>query len=346
MSLQHQKMELSQMPLADDIQAISDTIYSYRLGEVDPLTPEHVERWLSQFDIMSRPILASELRHIFSTYYLSKDKFIELTRSFLSHSSICGNDNGTSFLRRASFMDIQRNGGSQDALLEILQQTINQTHPLARLNINTHSDHYIYLDDFIFSGSRAVNDITAAILEQELNNCRITLVQYGYYLAGQWQIGQRLSNVLRPRNITIDYLQYNPYKLENRLRYKNNSDVLWPTTNLTDPAVTDYIRQKCSQQEYRGLPGSNRVFSSDANRQLLESEFTSKGVAILSNYLNPSPVLRPLGFSTFRTLGFGSMLFTYRNCPNNTPLCFWWGNRDRLGEFGEWYPLFERATYE
>jgi hypothetical protein len=36
------------------------------------------------------------------------------------------------------------------------------------------------------------------------------------------------------------------------------------------------------------------------------------------------------------TLGFGSTLVTFRNCPNNCPLAFWAGY--------PWYPLFQRKT--
>ena len=33
--------------------------------------------------------------------------------------------------------------------------------------------------------------------------------------------------------------------------------------------------------------------------------------------------MRPLGYHNLRTLGFGSMFITYRNCPNNCPLALW-----------------------
>jgi hypothetical protein len=36
------------------------------------------------------------------------------------------------------------------------------------------------------------------------------------------------------------------------------------------------------------------------------------------------------------TLGFGSLIVTFRNCPNNTPLALWAGD--------PWYPLFPRIT--
>jgi hypothetical protein len=39
---------------------------------------------------------------------------------------------------------------------------------------------------------------------------------------------------------------------------------------------------------------------------------------------------------TLVTLGFGSLIVTYRNCPNNAPLALWVDH--------PWYPLFPRTT--
>ncbi|WP_449265039.1 phosphoribosyltransferase-like protein, partial [Escherichia coli] len=51
---------------------------------------------------------------------------------------------------------------------------------------------------------------------------------------------------------------------------------------------------------------------------------------------NLSATQRPLGHITLDTLGFGSLIVTFRNCPNNAPLALW------VGE--PWYPLFPRTT--
>ncbi len=45
---------------------------------------------------------------------------------------------------------------------------------------------------------------------------------------------------------------------------------------------------------------------------------------------------RPLGHTSLEALGFGSMIVTFRNCPNNAPLALWVG--------APWYPLFPRTT--
>ena len=91
----------------------------------------------------------------------------------------------------------------------------------------------------------------------------------------------------------------------------------------------------------------HELFSSEEGRQLLEREFLLAGVKILSKCKNPGPSLRPLGFSPFG-LGFGSLIVTFRNCPNNCPLALWWGDpeADETSPLNKWYPLFPRKTYE
>ena len=46
--------------------------------------------------------------------------------------------------------------------------------------------------------------------------------------------------------------------------------------------------------------------------------------------------IRPLGFSLMKTLGFGSPVVSFNNCPNTAPLALWAGD--------PWYPLFPRRA--
>ena len=77
---------------------------------------------------------------------------------------------------------------------------------------------------------------------------------------------------------------------------------------------------------------------------MLESEFVIAGAKIRAMAENPNPSMRPLGYSPFG-VGFGSMIATYRNCPNNCPLAIWWGNPKATAGALHWYPLLQRETY-
>ena len=75
-------------------------------------------------------------------------------------------------------------------------------------------------------------------------------------------------------------------------------------------------------------------FSSEEGRDVLEQELLVAGAKIRDLCPQLNKYQRPLGNMILETLGFGSTIVTFRNCPNNAPLAFWAGN--------PWYPLFER----
>ena len=102
--------------------------------------------------------------------------------------------------------------------------------------------------------------------------------------------------------------------------------------------MKQYVEAMTHQPTLRapGHGGSNSLFSSEEARNLLEQEFLKAGVKIRQECPNLGDTQRPLGHSTLVTLGFGSLLITFRNCPNNAPLALWVGD--------PWYPLFPRTT--
>lgn len=129
-------------------------------------------------------------------------------------------------------------------------------------------------------------------------------------------------------------------ELEDRKTYIVDADVLRPTSIPADPAVRSYI------QPFKYAPilrtgtslGQARVFASDAGRNLLEQELLKAGVQIRRQSPRLGLYQRPLGNMLLETLGFGSTLVTFRNCPNNCPLALWAGD--------PWYLLFPRKTNE
>lgn len=129
--------------------------------------------------------------------------------------------------------------------------------------------------------------------------------------------------------------------------------MLWPTRevlgNSTISTYASEIESAGQKLNYRDdSTHLSRFFTSQNNRKILEKEFLLAGLKIRTYSSNPSRALKPLGFSPFEGFGFGAMVFTYRNCPNNCPLALWWGNpkAEKTHPFSKWYPLMERKTYE
>jgi hypothetical protein len=112
--------------------------------------------------------------------------------------------------------------------------------------------------------------------------------------------------------------------------------VLRPTKIPDDQPTKDYVATLKFPPVLRppGSVGGLKIFSSDANRELMEQQMLLKGVYIRTVSPHLKDYARPLGNMVLSTLGFGSTIVTFRNCPNNVPLAFWAGD--------PWYPLFPR----
>jgi hypothetical protein len=205
---------------------------------------------------------------------------------------------------------------------------------------------FIYLDDVMFSGNRVGNDLERWINEKAPNVAHVHVIVVAWHTLGQYLVKRKLDSVVEKsgKKITIKY--WRCLTVENQKAHKDNSEVLWPTIAPNVAEVVNYMALPSKYPFEPRRPGPNAIepFSSEAGRQVLESEFFIAGARIRAMSENPKPSIRPLGFSPFG-VGFGSMLATYRNCPNNCPLAMWWGDPDATSGALHWYPLLQREGY-
>ena len=112
--------------------------------------------------------------------------------------------------------------------------------------------------------------------------------------------------------------------------------------------VLEYIRTKLNDVNNDNsppifrpeeLPLEETFFSSKENRNKFEKIILDKGLELLQKVKkeNPDPRKRPLGHTvqSHKTLGTGTLFFTWRNISNTCPIVFWW---DVSGH--NWIPLF------
>jgi hypothetical protein len=94
------------------------------------------------------------------------------------------------------------------------------------------------------------------------------------------------------------------------------------------------------------VPARETLFSSPAAREVVERTFMRAGAYIVSLPANPKVQMRPLGYEYLESLGFGSVVVTYRNVANNCPLALWWGDPSKPPShpLSKWYPLFPRRV--
>ena len=287
-------------------------------------------KWISQFDENVQLPILRELDHIFKFTYVSKDKVLQLLRQIAGNFSC-------DFWREAHILNIQRNGRSQFEIRKLLRQILRDQCGYDIDYRGSAGGDFVYLDDAIFTGERVINDLSYWMRNQTVENATLYIMVIALHELGRYWIEQNENRFKSGKQIDVRIHGLGEHVFENRLLYRDRSDVLWPTAEVYSD---DSFQPR--QPTYR----VSRFFSSEQGRQLLERAFWDAGRKIQNFANEPNPMLKPLGFSPFNP-GFGSMFITYRNCPNNCPLALWYGNPEYSPNhpLGRWYPLFPRKTY-
>lgn len=318
------------------LSSIAKTIADYREGDFDTSTPDHVDRWVTQFDIAVQLPILREMDHVLKKTYFSRERTTRFMTGLLNTKKLVG-DNPCTFWKGVKFLEIQHSGASQREMLALYSKVLEKECGFSVDGCGSDPQAFVYLDDAIFSGGRVSFDLTQWIAndapdEADLHIVVIATHEGAYY----WKNKIAAARETYGKKINIKW--WHRIKLEDRKKYTDSSDVLRPVTIPTDPAVQAYANALRYSPKLRnaGQVGEIGVFSGDAGRQVLEQEFLRVGVSIREQcpYLNEYQ--RPLGNMLLDTLGFGSLIVTFRNCPNNAPLALWAGN--------PWYPLFPRTT--
>jgi hypothetical protein len=330
----------------DDLLAsIAVTIKTYRQGELAEPSTTHVDRWARQFAATDQLPFLREIDHVMRQTFLTKHTVTEFLSNLVRNEQLAGK-NPSAYWARANVLQIQKAGQSQKEMVKLFAKTLREQCGLKLATCGAPNGDYVYLDDVLFTGSRVASDLESWIASNAPSNALVHVIVIALHTGGHWYItANRLRKAIAASGKTITLKFWRMVELENRKNRKDESDVLWPAVVPADSPVQAYV---ASEQRFplvlRNKGGKFKIFSSEAGREMLEREFLIAGVKIRSMTSSPKAVVRPLGFSNFG-VGFGSMIATYRNCPNNSPLAMWWGDPTATSGPLNWYPLISRKTY-
>lgn len=326
---------------------ICNVVIDYRRGEVPPPSPRHVARWVEQFaDSLQEPLLCAILGILEKSYF--SERRIRKFFDSIVQSEMIGDEAPVSFWRESNFLHIQRKGSSQTEFLDLFSLIL-----LRRLGFPVEAcggspSRYIYLDDFIFSGNRIKEDLLRWLDETDSDSGEVHVIVIAAHALGAYFFRRDFEQKCKDLRKSIDLFIWNELSLENRKSYADRSDVLWPSHIPEDECVQNVIEM---ENKFPFAPrtgeslGQNELFRNNEGRTLLEEQFLVAGARMRARCSNPSTMMKPLGYSPFG-LGFGAVVCSYRNCPNNAPLALWWGMPD-AGEdspLSHWYPLLPRRT--
>lgn len=319
------------------LQSIATIAADYRSGEIAAPTAAHVDRWVRQFpENAQQPILA-EMEHVLGKSYFPKQFVLQFLKNLVVNNDLAGADPCT-FWQGVQFLDIQGGGNSQKDLLRLFSEALYSTCGLTIADCGASPHSYLYLDDFVFSGGRVGSDVADWINQSAPATARVIIVVIGYHRLGQWFAGKDIKNAAAAAGKSVTVTWWRAVEFEDRKAYMRVSDVLRPTFIPVDAATQAYVNGLGQEPILRmpGHVGALGLFSGEEGKSLLEQEFLKAGVRIRAICPHLNIYQRPLGNIRLKMVGFGSMVVTYRNCPNNAPLAVWAGN--------PWYPLFPRKT--
>jgi hypothetical protein len=332
------------------LESIAQRIADYRDGEIAAPSPDHVNRWVRQFDKDVQLPILREVDHVLSKTYIPKAGVETFLVHIVKNKDLCGSQS-RAFWKTATLLDIQQGGSSQKDMLGVFGEHLGQHCGLKISACGAEGGPFIYFDDIIFSGLRVLNDLRAWLTNGAPKKATVHVIVMAYHRYGQYYADRELKKAATAAGKAVSLHWWRCIEVEDRKSYTNSSKVLRPAAIPVDPLAQEYVRNLEDAGYAPNLRRPGRTpkdgpFSGEEGRHLLEQRFLLAGLRIRSFCDNPNDIMRPLGFSGLKTLGFGALVMTYRNCPNNCPLALWWGDPEasKSHPFSKWYPLLPRKV--
>jgi hypothetical protein len=325
----------------DLLSSIASTTADYREGDLAAPNPAHVDRWIKQFDAAVQLPILREMDHVLKRTYFSRARTTKFLAGLFQTKELVGDD-PCAFWKGVRFLDIQGGGASQTQMLALFSKLLKRNCDFEISECGKDAEVFVYIDDATFTGNRVKQDIEKWLAKDAPAKATVHIIMIAMHTGARYYAEQHnKGNILKAakdagKDITFNW--WRELELENQRAHTDSSDVLRPVRIPDDAAVTEYVDAMIHKPHLRtaGQVGGKQLFSSDEARQLLEGEFLKAGVRIRQMCPNLNRYQRPLGNMLLETLGFGSLIVTFRNCPNNAPLALWAGD--------PWHPLFSRTT--
>lgn len=315
------------------IEGIATIIQNYRRTELTkPLDAAHVERWVGQFAPDERSIVLAETFHALTRYYFKEERIHNFLERVLERITA---DN-------VVFASIQEKGHSQKLIYEYIASKGNFTFQSEEFTDT--SKLYVYIDDGLYSGGRAKEDLRKLIglLPQGAHLQVYYLIAYSNGF-DYWS--NRFSQEAAGKGICLEFFCEKKY-INDRTKESEKYEFLWPdVSSHENEQIAEYERKLketgklfypyCSSAENPGV-----CSSAETNKQLT-AIFLKYGIKI-ARRLRRNTFL-PLGLGYPLSFGFGAFCANDWNIPNNCPLVLWWGDiDDPQSMVGSWYPLLPR----
>jgi hypothetical protein len=333
----------------DLLNSVAQTISSYSKRKFELLGPMHVERWLNQFTPENQLDFIREYDHVIKKLYITREKVAGFLRD-LAHSNKLAGENPAQFWMNACVLTIQKDGNSQREMNAIFAEILLNDFNIEMKTSPENCETFIYLDDVLFSGNRAYSDLKTWVATTAPQNAKLHVIFMALHTSGFLYYFDRSKGLLTQFIVRsakkIQFMVWRESVVQNTKNDTASSDVLWPVGFPVNDAVQAYqaLNYDYPLQPRVDVNSTSGLFLSEGGRRVLEHEFLIAGSKIIMSVQNRRSFWRPLGKHNFG-VGFGTLIASYRNCPNNAPLAIWWGETSYHGFGNKWYPLLPRTGY-
>lgn len=313
-----------------NIHRIAKVIQNYTNGQFGVLDCNHVKKWLSQFD--NQEIVALETANLLENYYVTNsdfENFIDEIHSYL-YNNLSLNDD-------VYILETQNSSKSQNYLNTLLFQKYGSNY-----GNNYPMGNFVYMDDFLFSGHTLQKGLSTFLdnMRKHISSSSIIYILCINYNC--FNIDKMIEKLKDEYSINIKIIPFfDKFNIALNETLRPTQDTLKGRRSF--PNVRNYTNDNLSQYRFSPRIRENNNYIQETNRRIYESEMINAGVKIINSCRDPHSVMKPLGYGWYG-YGAGFTVFTQRNCPNTTPLAFWWGNpkADSHHPFSKWYPLMQR----
>lgn len=218
----------------DDLLAsIAEKTADYRAGELAAPTPEHVDRWISQFDVDVRLPMLREVNYVLERTYFSKQeiekKFADYIRVTDDQGKDCNDKETKDFWRATKILNIQKMGRSQADINEIIAEALRERFGLDLADCQGGDGRFVYFDDILFSGGHIQTDLKAWLKDEAPKEGCVWIYLLVAHELGKYETERNLKEAIAESGKDISFDIKTQITLENRKKYCDRADVFWPT---------------------------------------------------------------------------------------------------------------------
>lgn len=190
------------------LNSIATTIADYRQGEIPVIHPNHVEKWVRQFDKFgfdqnAQKVILEQMDRILKNYYIARQVAQEFVTDVLTFEAIFGY-NPAKTIKNGQFLRVQAKGNSQNDLLSLTEKSLQNLYDLNFDDCDKSPVIYIYLDDCLYSGNRVRRDIDSW-LSNAVEGTTLHLIFLGIH-SDEYDYSRKIiQQKAQPKNIIVEF---------------------------------------------------------------------------------------------------------------------------------------------